>query len=272
MSEATKSIKTGGKHTYLPLSVLEVDPAVQRTLDRGWVREHAQDFDPELFGEVVVSLRQGRYLVVDGQHRTEMLRALGWDDQKIPVLLYEGLTLAEEAELFLGLADRKAIRTFDKFRIRITSGDRAACEVQRIVRACGLALDQQRKEGAIGAVVALERVFKGCGLAKKETPELLTGTLKLLKAAWGPSPDAFEGALIHGAGLVLFRYADKIDAASLAQKLAKFRGGPAGLIGSARGVMDHKRRPQGQCVASVMVDAYNAGRRSGKLDDWWATA
>ncbi len=271
-SEIPKAIKSGGKHTFLPLAALEIDPAVQRALDRAWVREHAAAFDPELFGEIVVSLRQGRYFVVDGQHRTELLRSFGWHDQKVPVLLYEGLTLAEEAELFLGLADRKAIRTFDKFRIRITSGDRVACDVQRIVRACGLVLDQQHKDGAIGAVVSLERVYRGCGLAKKETPELLTRTLRLLKGAWGVSPDAFEGSLIHGAGLVLFRYADKVDDASFAQKLSKARGGPAGLIGIARGYMDSKRRPGGQCMAAAMVDTYNVGRRTGKLEDWWATA
>lgn len=265
-----EAIKARGKHTYLPLSCLEMDPATQRTLNKGWVKAHVADFDPDLFGEIVVSLRGGHHLTVDGQHRVEILRAMGWSgDQKVPSLLYEGLTLSEEAALFLGLGDRKGIRTFDKFRIAIVAGESVACDIDRIVRAQGFSLGDQKKDGSIAAVDALRRVYNGGGITQA-SPLVLAKTLKLLKASWGMDASAFEGPMILGAGLMLLRYTVRVDESALAAKLAKAKGGPSGLIGRAKNVMETKRRSLGQCVAAAIVDAYNAGRRSGKLDDWWS--
>lgn len=266
---AETTLKVVGKHTVLPVSHLEVDPATQRTLRTGHVKNIVSDFDPDFFGEPVVSHRGGHYFVVDGQHRVEALRQMGWGDQKIPVLLYEGLSLAEEAELFLMLQRRKAPSTFDKFRIQITSGDHVACDIDRIVRAQGLVLSDQQKAGAISAVVALREVYLGVGLTH-ESPALLAKTLRLLKTAWGPISAAFDGLLIIGAGMVLARYSGVVDEAVLAQKLARVGGGPNGIIARAKHEREIRRGRAASCVAAVMVYAYNEGRRTGKLEDWWS--
>jgi hypothetical protein len=262
-------VSAKGRHVYLAVSCLEMDPAVQRKLRMAWVKEHVADFDPELFGEVVVSLRGGRHLIVDGQHRVEILRQLGWADQKIPCLLYEGLTLAEEAKLFRGLGDRKGLRAFDDFRIAIVEGDPVACDIDRIVRAQGLTLSDQKKDGAVSAVDALRRVYCGATL-KQSSPVALGKALRLLKSAWGSSGSAFEGPMIIGAGLFFLRYNGSADESALVAKLAKVPGGPAGMIGRAKALTETKRRRVGECVAAGIVDAYNSGRRSGKLEDWWA--
>jgi hypothetical protein len=260
---APVGIKAKGRSTYLPVSCMEMDPQTQRKLNRAWVKARVSDFDPELFGSIVISLRMGRYLIVDGQHRVELLRLMGWGDQKVPCLLYEGLTLAEEAALFIGLAERRNARTFDRFRISIVAGDKAACDIDRIVRAQGLCLSDQKKDGAIAAVGALGRVYEGAGLAQS-SPATLGRTLKLLKAAWGTDANAYEGPVILGAGLVLLRYSTQVDDVALAGKLAKHKGGPSGLVGSAKGLMEIKRRPLGHCLAACIVDAYNAGRPHGE--------
>lgn len=262
-------VRQQGKHVYLPVSVLEVDPETQRRMNKAWVKAHVGTFDPELFGEIVVSHRRGKYLVVDGQHRVELVRELGWHDQKIPCLVYEDLSLAEEAALFLGLGDRRQPTTFDKFRIAITAGSPVECDVDRIVRAQGLSLSDQRKDGAINAVIALKRVYLGAGIAKKESPAELARTLKILKAAWGPTSSSFEGGLILGVGMLLHRYNGGVDEPALINKLSKVSGGPSGVIARGKSVMDLKRRPEGHCMASVMVDIYNQGRRVDRLEDWW---
>jgi len=265
-----EKVKAQGRRMYLPISCLEMDPATQRALNKSWVKSHVTDFDPDLFGEIVVSVRGGRHLIVDGQHRVELLRAMGWEgDQKVPCLVYEELTLAEEAALFRGLADRKALRAFDDFRIAIVAGEDVECDIDRIVRAQGLSLSDAKKDGAISAVGALRRVYSGGGIAQG-SPVALAKTLKALKAAWGTDATAFEGPLILGAGLVLLRYNGKVDEGALAAKLSKAKGGPSSMVGRAKGLMESKHRPLGHCVAAGIVDAYNSGRRAGKLEDWWS--
>ena len=263
-----EGLKAKGRRMYLAISTLEIDPATQRSLNRPWIKAHVPIFDPEFFGEIVVSIRDGRHLIVDGQHRVELLRAMGWaGDQKVPCLVYEGLTLAQEAALFLGLGDDRKPRTFDLFRISIVAGDETACDIERIVRAQGLSLSEAKKDGAISAVRALQKVYDGAGLAQA-SPIALAKTLKILRGAWGKDGTAFEAPLILGVGLFVIRHDGKFDEPSLVAKLSKSKGGPSGMTGRAKGVMEAKHRPLAHCVAAGIVDAYDSGRRSGKLGDW----
>lgn len=256
-------------HKMLPVAVLEIASEAQRKLNSSWSREIGDDFDADSFHEITVSLREGHYYVVDGQHRIDALRRIGWQDQKIPCRVYEGLTIRQEAALFLSLNDRKAIRAFDEFRIAITAGEAIPVDIDRIVRAQGLTLSDQKRDGSISAVGALRQVYEGAGMAQ-QSPGSLSLALKLLRASWGSIGAAFDGPLILGAGMMFIRFGDAIDFANAAAKFAKHPGGPSGLLGRAKSLREMKRRQLGHCVAAVMVDAYNHGKRGHKLEDWWA--
>lgn len=269
VAELKFELKFKYQHRFLPVSVLEINPAAQRKLQPNWSRKIAEDFNADFFHEITVSLRDGRYYVVDGQHRVDALRRMGWSDQRIPCKVYEGLTVLQEAGLFLSLNDRKAIRAFDEFRIAITAGEAVPLDIERIVIAQGLVLSEQKRDASVSAVNALRQVYEGAGLAQR-SPASLAKALKLLRSSWGTSSAAFDGSLILGAGLLFIRYGDAIDTANMTMKLAKFSGGPSGLLGLAKLVREMKRRPVGHCVAAVMVDAYNQGKRGNKLEDWWA--
>lgn len=267
-----KTIKGTGRYTLLDVSTLEVDPPTQRTLQPTHVADIAENFDPDQLGEIVVSLRDGHYYVVDGQHRVEAIRKMGWGDQKVPVKLYDSLTQAEEAVLYLRLQKRRQPKAIDNFRISIVGLNEIDCDIERIVKSCGLTVSNQKKDGSIAAVSALRRVYSGAGLAQ-QSPTALAKALRVLKAAWGGSAASFDRGLILGAGMLVIRYNGSVDLDALTAKLAKVGGGPSGLLGRAKSVMEMKRRPEGHCVASVMVDTYNSGKGSKsttKLEDWWA--
>lgn len=252
------------------LQDLNVDPDAQRKLNPGWVKAHVPTFDPDLLGYILVNKRINTKLyVVDGQHRVELLRAVGWGDQNIHAEYREGLTQAEEAEWFLGRNDRKAVQPFDKFRVRITEGDPIACDINKIVTAHGLVISDQAKNGHVIAVAALEHVYRGGGISgQKDGARALSDALRATVKAWGDQPSSVSGKIIQSLGLVQLRYHGSIDQKALADKLAPFPGGAPGLLGKGKAVQEVRGRPLHHCIASIIVDIYNKGRRIGKLDAW----
>jgi hypothetical protein len=251
---------------------LNIDPQVQRKLSPPWVKAHTADFDVDLLGYIVVNRRaDGKLYVVDGQHRTELMRKVGWGDQKIHAEIFDDLDLTEEARLFLARNDRRAVRAFDTFRIAVVAGEPVPCDIVRIVKSAGLVLSDAASDGHIAAVAALERVYNGAGIASpQEGAHALRRTLDTLKNAWGKSAAAFNGDVLAGMGLVQLRYNGSLDQPGLASAMAPFKGGPAGLLGTARALKEVTGRSVRHSVASIIVETYNKRRRTGKLDPWEA--
>lgn len=267
-SVKANQIKSKATPTYLPLSTLEICPQTQRGMRLSHVNTIVAKFDADKLGYIVVSLRDGRYYIVDGQHRVEALRKLGRTEHKVPVLLYQGLSVQEEADLYLGLQVRRGANSYDTFRIQMTSGDPVACDIDRIVRAQGLVVSPLSKNGGIAAVSSLRFVYKGAGLLKKDSPSLLARTIKVLKSTWGVEYTAFDGILIRGMGLVLARYASNVSDDDIARILSKQH--PTKLLAGAKAMKEVMRRTDDHCAAASIVAIYNERKRSARLQEWWS--
>lgn len=254
----------------VPLPDLNVDPEAQRALVPGWVKAHVPKFDVDQLGYIVVNKRSnGKLYIVDGQHRVELMRAVGWGDQAIHAEMFSGLTQAQEAELFLARNDRRAVSRYAKFRVAVTAGDPMAVDIDRIVRAHGLVVSDQSRDGHVVAVDALERVYQGGGIASaKDGAAALGKALTVAVQAWGNQPSSVNGRVIHAIGLIFLRYGSTIDDKDLIRKLAPFPGGAPGILGKGRSSQEIRGRPLHHCIASILVDLYNKGRRVGKIDAW----
>lgn len=250
-----------------------IDPEAQRKLSPAWVKDHVEIFDVDQLGYVVVNRRaegdEKKLYVVDGQHRVELLRAVGWGDQKIHAEVFEGLTQEEEAELFIARNDRRAVRTIDKFRVSITAGNKESVDIKRIVSEHGLVISDQNRPGHILAVNSLEKVYRGAGIASpKEGPTALSKALYTVIHAWGNTQASVHGQIILGIGMVFLRYNGRVDESELIKKLAPLPGGAPGLYGKGRAMQEVRGRPVHHCIASIVVDTYNKGRRQSHLEAW----
>lgn len=255
------------------VSDLCIDPEAQRQLSRTWVKAHIEEFDVDQLGYIVVNVRSdGGMFTIDGQHRVELMRAVGWGDQKIHAEVFTGLSKAEEAELFNARNDRRAVRKFDRFRIAVTAGEQIETDITRIVQKRGLAISDHAGDGSIAAVDSLMKIYNGAGLrSQAEGAPALDRTLSALTACFGNNSAAFNARIIEGMGMVQLRYNGAIDQKALVTKLASFKGGAPGLLGIARALADMNGRPVHHSVAATIVDQYNKGRRVGQLDAWDST-
>lgn len=252
------------------ISDLHIDPEAQRKISPGWVKEHVPVFDVEQLGYIVVNKRATGFLyVVDGQHRVELMRAVGWGDQRIHAECFDGLTQAQEAALFIARNDRKAVSKFSKFKVQVTAKDPTACDIDRIVKEHGLLVSDQQMDGHLCAVAALEKIYNGAGIASpKEGPKALGKALDITVQAWGKQTSSVNGKVIEGLGMVFLRYNGAIKEKDMITKLRPIAGGAPGLLGKGRSQQDTSGRPLAHCIASIIVSMYNKGRTTSKLEAW----
>lgn len=263
MSNANKDrrVERDARLRWVPIRLMRVSPLGQRDLNAGWVAKIAADFDLEELGTPTVNHRDGHWYIVDGQHRIEALKEIGWEDQQIQCWAYEGLTEQEEAEKFLKLNDKLTVNAYAKFRVAIEAGRNVECDIDRIVRAQNLRISQDKSDGSISAVGTLRRVYSQAG------PAALARSLRIIRDAYGQS--GLEAPVIGGIGMLCQRYNGTLEDDLAVQRLSGAHGGVNGLMGKAEVLRKQTGNQQQHCVAAAAVEIINSGRGGKKLPSWW---
>lgn len=249
---------------WVPLEQMRVNPQAQRELRPAWVAKLAAEFSPEQMGAPVVSHRGDWYYLIDGAHRIAALKLfLGdWEGQQAQCWTYDGLTEAQEAELFLKLNDTLTVRSFDKFKVAVQAGRTTEADIDRIVRAAGLRISQDRSSGGISATGTLVRVYA-------RGPAVLARVLRIIRDAYGEP--GLEGPVIDGIGLLCQRYDGQLDEHNAIERLSSAHGGVSGLLSRAGQLRQNTGSPHAQCVAAAAVELINRGSGGRKLPNWWRT-
>lgn len=245
---------------WVRVSEIHVSPHAQRDLRPHMAEKIASDFDPDKLGVPVVNKRDGRYWVIDGQHRIEALKIIGYDDQMIECQVYEGLDEKAEAEMFLGLNTKLSMSALDKFMVALTAQRRRELSIARSVEREGMTVGYGKNN--ISAVGALGKVYDMAGADR------LSAALRLLRDSYGDA--AMRAELIEGMGLVTHRYNGQLTEETAVQKLSAMHGGMSGLLTKAEVVRRQVGRPKAHCVAAAIVETINSGRGGKKLPDWWS--
>jgi hypothetical protein len=263
MSNATANtrVEREARLRWVPISLMAVSPLAQREINQSRVDHIVATFDLEQIGAPTVNKRDGAWYVLDGQHRVEALRAIGWGDQQIQCWAYEGLTEQEEAEKFLKLNDYLAVNALAKFRVGVQAGRPDECDIDRIVRACGLVITGDKVPGGIAAVGTLRRVYSRAGAGT------LRQTLAIVRDAYGDA--GLEAAVLDGIALFVQRYASDLDVGQVVTKLSGASGGVHGLLGKAEILRRQTGNQKGHCVAAAAVEIVNSGKGGKKLVGWW---
>lgn len=120
---------------------LNVDhEAYQRALNQYKVVEYASDWNWVSAGVMIITKRDGRYYVIDGQHRV-MAAMKRSDITLLPCMFFESLTITEEAQAFLDVnRGRKPVTAIDTHRAAVTAGDEASMYFENACRERGLTI------------------------------------------------------------------------------------------------------------------------------------
>lgn len=257
----------------VPVAKLMVDPDVQRVVDKTRVDKMVKDYQPSALGAIVVSRRSdGTHHVVDGQHRVQATIAAGYGDGEVTCLVYEGLTRSEEAALFRRLNNSRSVNAVDKFRVRVVEGDDSAVQLNALLGRHGWTVAQDKNDGYLAGIAALERVHVGKVNGPGTAHEVTETLIQVITEAWGHDANGVRGEITGGLGALLLRFGTRVDRVKLVSELRQFPSGPLGLVGRAKGLRDFRGGLVTDAVAEVVVELLNKNRRTNKLPDWRSAA
>jgi hypothetical protein len=224
--------------------------------------------DPNKLGFPIVNLRDGIYWILDGQHRIAALKQ--WDPSiemsNLDCEVYEGLTDAEMADIFIGRDARKQIPPFDKFFVGCTAGYQRENTIRRTVESNGQKISRERDEG-ISTVGALGKVYDQSG------DMVLGQVIRTINLGFGGDPLAFDRSVIEGLGLVYNRFNGRTNEKAMGHRLSDLKHGARELLRKAEALRERTGNQKKHCVASVIIDIYNKGEGStnskNRLPSWW---
>lgn len=257
----TTRVERVARLRWVSIDKMRVSAMAQRELNQARVDHLAAHFDPEQIGHPVVSERDGNYWIIDGQHRIEALKQIGWGDQSVQCEVYDGLTDTDEAELFLVRNDTLTVHALDKFKVGVNADRAVETDINRIVLSNNLVVSRDKIPGAIAAVGTLQRVYKRGG------GPILSRTLRIVRDAYGDP--GMEAAVIDGLGHLCQRYNGDLNDSEAVAKLTKAHGGVNGLLGKAENIRRKTGNPKALCVAAAAVEIINSGKGGKKLPSWW---
>jgi hypothetical protein len=253
--------------TEIPANELTVDIHVQRQLDAARVAKIAAKWDDMMVGVLTVSCRQDasgkpcRYVVLDGQTRLAALRSVCGIETNLPVncQVYTGLTLQEEAAIFLDHNDRKAVRPQDRFRIALVAREQWATDILNIAEEYDYAPRgiESAAKGRFNAITTVEKLYRtDGGISLKKAFGTIT-------KAWGHVPDAVGVETLNGLGLLYTRHPE-INAGEFAAKLSKLGHGQ--FVSDVQMERRRSRSSVSQAAYVTTVLFYNRRRSSGRIE------
>lgn len=232
----------------LELNELFIEPSVQRVLNMAFARKIAKEFDPAKLGVItVVPREEGGYNVADGQTRVAALKIRKKGERVTATVLPAGMTLADQADAFLGLNDRRSVTSVEKFNVRVTRGDTDAVAVDRVLKRFGWQVKMGMQDGSTAAVEALRSVAAHSEFHLERIVAVATH-------AWNMDVQSLRRTMVYGMGKVLDEHPE-LDTDHLISSLKTTT--PGSLLARANAARDQLGTPTRQAITSLIIAQYN---------------
>ena len=111
----------GKRIASVPVALMAIDDSYQRVLGTT-IKKLMNGWDNNKCDFLIVSYRDNKFYVIDGQHRYSVAKAKGID--VLPCIIFEGLTQHDEALKFAQQQDNvNKLNPYDTFKANIACGD-----------------------------------------------------------------------------------------------------------------------------------------------------
>lgn len=244
--------------TALPVGALFADHTYQRELDEHRVAKMCAAFRIALVGIIEVSDRgDGRYAILDGQHRWATIRDRTFAEPREPHIacrVHTGLTIDREAALYHELnTTRKQLTGWDRWLARRGAGDPIVADIETLLARHGLRVALSGGANVFRSTRTAEKLVELNGLP------LLDEVIGVVRAAWPDDQSGLDGTILHGVGHVLNSYRrDEIDIPHLVASLAGVL--PRQVSARAGAVRELHKGTLDRLAAHVIVERYNTGK------------
>lgn len=239
---------------YLSTASLVSGLPYQRTVEDKDINKLIREWDGRLMEPLVVSFRDGRYYLVDGQHRAVvLLRMNGGRDFMIPCKVYRGLTYEMEAELCFKLDKHRKKMTLAQSTIALVESgtDAEIREIVWLIESNGFLWTLDKEFPGDYEICACRAVISAYRLLGSDAFDRM---LSLMYSAWGGQPSSLKGNFISGMALFMKTYETELDTQAALNRLCAID--PEDVIRCGR--QDHAVRRSALRYARAIFSRYNA--------------
>ena len=203
--------KNSGVLRSLPLSVLNSGLPYQRPVRPKWFRKLFMEWDERLLAPPIVSFRDGKFNVVDGQHRIAVIREKsGGKNSVVQCLVFDGMTYEQEADLCYRLDKGKRLLSISQSTNALveSAADPAMLNIRELMQQHGFTWALGKARPKEHEVVATQAVIKAYQLLGSE---LFGRMFWLLDSVWHGDLFSVSAAMISGMSLFLKTYETELD-------------------------------------------------------------
>ena len=203
---AEVSYSNPGSIRTLSTSQLTSGLPYQRTVKQRRVDEIVREWNDRKLTPVVVSFRDGKFNVVDGQNRIAAMRQMaGGGDVIVPCIVHTGMTYEEEADMYAKLdTDKAPLTPRQHTKALVEAGtDAKVTEVKRLAEEVGFTWALTEPTGEPFEIVPVRTLINTYQLLGGEG---FTRMLSLLAGAWQGTPNSLKASMLSGMALFIKTY------------------------------------------------------------------
>ena len=249
---------------YVPTDAILVDrDRYQRKLRPSKITKMAHAWNPDKAGVIVVSKRvDGKYYVIDGQHRHQALQLMENYPTHLFCEIFENLTPQQEAQLFHDLdKERDNLTPGAAFKALRGADNPIALGIARAAEMAGYTTDYEKGPAInnLRAFKTLQEIYRRMG------EDGLTNILTVLHTAWPNRKEAHSEPMLRGLETFIAKYGSQINGTRLIQVLSA--QSPLYIISTARRIQEDLNSVIYASVAQTIRGLYNKKLRY-KLPEW----
>lgn len=249
---AEMEYSNSGSIRTLSTSQLTSGLPYQRPVEQKDVDRIIREWNDREITPVVVSFRDGKFNVVDGQHHIEAMRQkAGGRDVIVPCIIHTGMTYEDEAALYARLdRDKKRLTLRQHTKAVVEAGsDAKVMEVKRLTEEVGFVWALKEPTGEpfeIAPIRALLNAYQLLG------GEAFARMLSLLAGAWQGTPNSLKASMLSGMALFVKTYETELSDRAFIRRMSLVS--PEEIIRLGRIETDVALR-----FARIILDKYNSG-------------
>lgn len=254
---------TGNVEAPTLLNIAELEtPEWHRHTTRRAVSTIVENFNYLGLGYPIISLRDGKYFVVDGLHRIEALKQLGI--KEVFCDLHTELSMSDEVTMWQLTDMLPKATVLDAAKARVFQQDATAVAIDAAVQAAGFTIDYCSKgeAGSIKAYKALEAVYH------KFSDDTLQEALQVIRQTLGTGKQACAGYILQGFAQFLHNYSS-VPVFNRSEFMKRVKEcGIEGLQLKIKQKQAVTGTTKQVCTVLALIDLYNKNIKPSKKLHW----
>lgn len=205
-------ISTVNLHSGLPY---------QRPVRPGHVKQLIRTWDPTYLTPVEVSYRDGKYNIVNGQHRIEAMRKMnGGENLMVQCLVYTGLTYQHEAAMYY-LLDKTSghLKLANAIKALLESGtDPSIIDIKQRIERAGFTWALDKPAGVTYEIKPVREIINAY---QKLGGHTFSRMLGLMAGAWHGTQNSLKSGMISGMALFLKTHETELEDYEFIRRLSQ---------------------------------------------------